>query len=43
MWQDAPDFDAVYESAMRLIVEGARPRPPGVSSRAAAVKAANSA
>jgi AcrR family transcriptional regulator len=26
MWHDAPDFNTVHETAMRLIVEGARPQ-----------------
>jgi hypothetical protein len=26
MWRDAPDFDVLHETTMRLIFEGARPK-----------------
>lgn len=41
LWRDAPDFDTLHETTMRLIVQGARPHPRRAPGRAAAAKAAN--
>jgi AcrR family transcriptional regulator len=41
LWHDAPDFDTLQETTMRLIFDGARARPAGARQRHAGRKAAN--